>query len=83
MGFRGSQTAELIFDNMRVPIENIIGVEHQGHQVVMSGLDFERAMVAPISVGTAERALALSVDFANTREQFGKPIAQFQWYSHD
>ncbi|WKD49051.1 acyl-CoA dehydrogenase family protein [Microbulbifer spongiae] len=78
MGFRGSQTAELFFENLRVPLENIVGDEHQGHQVVMSGLDFERSMVAPISVGTAERALSLSLEFAKTRKQFGKPIAQFQ-----
>lgn len=78
MGFRGSQTAELVFEDMRIPAENILGVEHQGHRVVMSGLDFERAMIGPINVGIAERALELSVDYAKTREQFGKPIAEFQ-----
>lgn len=78
MGFRGSQTAELVFEDMRVPAENIIGVLNEGHQVVMSGLDFERAMISPIAVGIAERALELSVEFAKTREQFGKPIASFQ-----
>ncbi|MCX6400024.1 MAG: acyl-CoA dehydrogenase family protein [Propionibacteriales bacterium] len=78
MGFRGSQTAELVFDDMVVPVENIVGTEHEGHQVVMSGLDIERAMIAPISVGTAERALALSIEYAKSREQFGAPIASFQ-----
>ena len=78
MGFRGSQTAELIFEDMRVPAENIVGIVNEGHQVVMSGLDIERAMIAPISVGIAERALDLCVEFAQTREQFGKPIATFQ-----
>lgn len=78
MGFRGSQTAELVFEDMRVPVENIVGVEHRGHRVVMSGLDFERAMIGPINVGIAERALELSVDYAKTRKQFGKPIAEFQ-----
>ncbi|MBW2941331.1 acyl-CoA dehydrogenase family protein [Zhongshania aquimaris] len=78
MGFRGSQTAELVFEDMRVPARNIVGVEHEGHRVVMSGLDFERAMIGPINVGIAERALALSVNYAKTREQFGKPIAEFQ-----
>ncbi|RZV50859.1 MAG: isovaleryl-CoA dehydrogenase, partial [Pseudomonadales bacterium] len=57
MGFRGSQTAELVFEDMRVPADNLIGVEDQGHQVVMSGLDYERAMIAPINLGMAERAL--------------------------
>ena len=78
MGFRGSQTAELVFEDLLVPRENILGEENQGHKVVMSGLDFERAMISPINVGMAERALQLSVEYARTREQFGKPIAEFQ-----
>jgi isovaleryl-CoA dehydrogenase len=78
MGFRGSQTAELVFEDLVVPKENIIGDENQGHKVVMGGLDFERATIAPISVGIAERALTLSVEYAKTREQFGKPISEFQ-----
>jgi len=78
MGFRGSQTAELVFEDMVVPAENVVGTVDEGHQVVMSGLDFERAMIAPINVGIAERALELSVDYAKTREQFGAPIASFQ-----
>ena len=78
MGFRGSQTAELVFDDLTVPRGNIIGAEHQGHQVVMSGLDVERAVIAPINVGVAERALELSLEYANDREQFGQPIARFQ-----
>jgi isovaleryl-CoA dehydrogenase len=78
MGFRGSQTAELVFDDMVVPAENVVGTVDEGHKVVMSGLDLERAMIAPINVGMAERALELSVDYAKTREQFGAPIAQFQ-----
>lgn len=78
MGFRGSQTAELVFDDMVVPAENIVGELDQGHKVVMSGLDLERAMLAPINVGMAERALELSIDFAKTREQFEQPIASFQ-----
>lgn len=78
MGFRGSQAAELVLDDLRVPVDNILGVEHQGHQVVMSGLDFERAMIAPLNTGIAERALELSVDYAKTREQFGQTIANFQ-----
>ena len=78
MGFRGSQTAELVFDDLIVPAENIVGQEDQGHQVVMSGLDFERATIAPISVGIAERALELSIEYARGREQFGKPIGEFQ-----
>ena len=78
MGFRGSQTAELVFEDMVVPRKNIVGIEHQGHQVVMSGLDYERAAIAPINVGVAERALELAVDYAKTRTQFDQPISQFQ-----
>ena len=78
MGFRGSQTAELLFEDCRVPKENLVGEENRGVAVVMSGLDLERAMVAPISLGIAERALELAVDYARTRKQFGKPIGAFQ-----
>ena len=78
MGFRGSQTAELVFDDCRVPVANRVGEEDRGVQVVMSGLDLERAMVSPICLGICERALQLSIDFARTRQQFGQPIANFQ-----
>lgn len=78
MGFRGSQTAELVFDNCRVPAANLVGQEDRGVQVVMSGLDLERAMIAPICLGISERALALSLEYAQTRKQFGQPIANFQ-----
>jgi len=78
MGFRGSQTAELVFDDCRVPAANLVGEENEGKRVVMSGLDLERALVAPIAVGIAERALTLTLEHAKTREQFGRPIASFQ-----
>lgn len=78
MGYRGSQTAELVFDNCRVPAENLVGEENRGVAVVMSGLDLERAMISPICLGVAERALELSIEYAQTRQQFGKPIGSFQ-----
>jgi isovaleryl-CoA dehydrogenase len=78
MGFRGSQTAELVFDECQVPVENLVGVENEGVKVVMSGLDLERAMITPICLGICERALELSIDYANTREQFGRKIGEFQ-----
>jgi isovaleryl-CoA dehydrogenase len=78
MGFRGSQTAELVFENCRVPARNLVGEEDRGVQVVMSGLDLERAMIAPICLGICERALQLSLDYARTRQQFGQPISNFQ-----
>lgn len=78
MGFRGSQTAELVFDDCEVPAGNLVGAEDGGVRVVMSGLDLERAIISPICVGMSERALELSVEYAKTREQFGRPIAEFQ-----
>ncbi|MFT3821803.1 MAG: acyl-CoA dehydrogenase family protein [Rubrivivax sp.] len=78
MGFRGSPTGELVFDDCRVPAANLVGEEDRGVQVVMSGLDLERAMVAPLCLGICERALQLSVDYARSRQQFGQPIANFQ-----
>lgn len=78
MGFRGSQTGELVFENCRVPAANLVGEEDRGVQVVMSGLDLERAMVAPICLGICERALEISIDYARQRKQFNQPIANFQ-----
>jgi isovaleryl-CoA dehydrogenase len=78
MGFRGSPTAELVFENCRVPIHNLLGGESGGLAVLMGGLDIERAMISPICLGISERALALSVDYARTRQQFGRPIGNFQ-----
>ena len=78
MGFRGSQTTELFFENFKVPADNILGKEGEGHVTVMNGLDSERAMIAPICLGISERALEISIEYAKIREQFGKPISSFQ-----
>ena len=78
MGFRGSTTAELVFNECRVPAENRVGDENAGVSVVMSGLDLERAIVAMINLGMAERAFALALDYAKTRKQFGRQIGEFQ-----
>jgi isovaleryl-CoA dehydrogenase len=78
MGLRGSQTAELVFDSCRVPAANLVGEEHRGVAVVMSGLDLERIGLAFLIIGMAERALELTIDYARSRQQFGRPIAEFQ-----
>jgi isovaleryl-CoA dehydrogenase len=78
MGFRGSQTAELVFEDCRVPAANLVGGENRGVKVVMSGLDLERAMISPLCLGIAERAFSLALDYAKQRKQFGRPIADFQ-----
>ena len=78
MGLRGSPTAELVFEDCRVPATNLVGEENEGVAVVMSGLDLERIGLAFLIIGMAERALALTIDYARSREQFGRPIADFQ-----
>ncbi len=78
MGFRGSQTGELVFEDCKVPVENLVGGENRGVKVVMSGLDLERAMISPICLGIAERAFALALDYAKQRKQFGRSISDFQ-----
>ncbi|PTL60270.1 acyl-CoA dehydrogenase family protein [Paraconexibacter algicola] len=79
MGFRGSQTAEIVLDGCRVPVENVVGEVDKGVRVVMSGLDLERIGLAFMMIGMCERALELSVDYAKSREQFGQAIGTFQF----
>ena len=78
MGFRGSPTGELVFDECRVPVENMVCLPDTGVAITMSGLDLERAIVCFNAMGIARRALEISIDYAKTRQQFGKPIASFQ-----
>lgn len=78
MGFRGSPLGELVFQDCVVPVENRLGEENQGHAVMMSGLDVERCLSAPLCIGPAQRALDLALDHARARKQFGKPIGEFQ-----
>ena len=78
MGWRGCPTGELVFDECRVPAANLIGGENAGVAVVMSGLDIERAFLAMPFLGTAQRCLDLSVEYANTRQQFNRTIGSFQ-----
>ena len=78
MGVRGSPTGELIFDEHRVPEENILGALNQGVSVMMGGLDMERVAGTGWTLGMGERALELSLKYARERVQFGQPIGQFQ-----
>jgi len=78
MGMRGSPTAELRFDGVRVPVEDRIGKENEGVAMMMRGLDVERATLAAISVGLAQAALEHAVAYAKERRQFGKSIGEFQ-----
>ncbi len=78
MGMRGSPTAELRFDGVRVPVEDRIGKENAGVAMIMRGLDVERATLSAISVGLAQAALDHAVAYARERRQFGRPIGDFQ-----
>ncbi len=78
MGWRGSPTGELVFDELRVPVANRVGEENGGVGIMMSGLDVERVIAAFYGLGLAQRALDLAVEYATTRTQFGRPIGDFQ-----
>ena len=78
LGVRASETAELIFDNVRVPQENVIGEEGMGFKQAMQILDGGRISIAALSCGIARGAFEASVKYAKEREQFGQPIAYFQ-----
>jgi alkylation response protein AidB-like acyl-CoA dehydrogenase len=81
LGVRASETAELIFDNVRVPKENVIGNVGDGFKQAMKVLDGGRISIASLSCGIARGAFEASVKYAKEREQFGKPIAKFQGIS--
>ncbi len=78
LGVRASETAELIFDNVRVPEENVIGEVGQGFKQAMKVLDGGRISIASVSLGIAKGAYEASLKYAKEREQFGQPIANFQ-----
>ncbi len=78
LGMRGSNTCELVFDNCKVPAENILGKEGEGVKVLMSGLDFERVVLAAGPIGIMAAAMDIVVPYVHERKQFGKPIGTFQ-----
>ena len=78
LGMRGSNTCELIFENCEVPFENVLGEEGKGVTVLMSGLDFERVVLAAGPVGIMAAAMDIVVPYIHEREQFGQPIGSFQ-----
>jgi isovaleryl-CoA dehydrogenase len=77
-GHRGSPTAELRLDDCRVPRRNVLGKVDVGVGIMMRGLDCERVFLAGESIGIAEEALSLSVEYARQRHQFGQSIGSFQ-----
>jgi alkylation response protein AidB-like acyl-CoA dehydrogenase len=78
LGVRASETAELIFENVRIPEENVIGQVGMGFKQAMQILDGGRISIAALSCGIARGAFEASVKYAKEREQFGQPIANFQ-----
>lgn len=82
MGLRGSHSAELFFDNLEVPVENVLGEEGQGYVNALKILANGRAGLAARNLGSSEKLLELSIDYAMQREQFGKPIFEQQAIQH-
>lgn len=78
MGFRLSNTTELVFEDARVPASRVIGEEGKGLNIAMSGLNISRAFVSTMAVGIMQRALDEAVAYAKQRKQFGKPIIKFE-----
>ena len=78
LGMRGSPTSELVFDDCFVPPENVMGEENGGAKVLMSGLDYERTVLAGIQVGIMQACLDVVLPYVRERKQFGQPIGSFQ-----
>lgn len=78
LGMRGSNTVELIFEDVKVPFENILGAEGKGVRVLMSGLDYERVVLSGIGTGIMAACLDEIMPYMAERKQFGQPIGNFQ-----
>lgn len=79
LGMRGSNTSELVFEDVEVPAENILGELNDGAKVLMSGLNYERLILAAGPLGIMQACLDTVVPYVHERKQFGKPIGQFQF----
>lgn len=78
LGMRGSNTCELVFEDCEVPAESVMGVEGGGVRVLMSGLDYERVVLAGIGTGIMHACLDVVMPYVHERKQFGQPIGEFQ-----
>ncbi|MEM7045771.1 MAG: isovaleryl-CoA dehydrogenase [Pseudomonadota bacterium] len=78
LGMRGSNTCELVFEDCDVPFDNVLGEENKGVHVLMSGLDYERVVLAGIGVGIMHACLDVVVPYVHERKQFDQPIGEFQ-----
>ena len=78
LGMRGSDTSELVFEDCEVPEDNVLGMVGKGVNVLMSGLDYERAVLAAGPLGIMQAALDIVMPYVHERKQFGQSIGQFQ-----
>lgn len=78
LGMRGSNTGELVFDNVEVPYDNLLHEEGRGVEVLMSGLDYERTVLAGGPIGLMAACLDVAIPYVHERKQFGQPIGEFQ-----
>ncbi|AEG70419.1 isovaleryl-CoA dehydrogenase [Ralstonia solanacearum] len=78
LGMRGSHTGELVFDNVEVPVENVLGEENGGTRVLMSGLDYERAVLSGGPIGIMQACMDVVTPYIHDRKQFGQSIGEFQ-----
>ncbi|MER9468388.1 isovaleryl-CoA dehydrogenase [Mesorhizobium sp. M0482] len=78
LGMRGSNTGELVFENVEVPFDNVLHEEGRGVEVLMSGLDYERAVLAGGPIGLMAACLDVAIPYVHERRQFGQPIGEFQ-----
>jgi len=82
LGWHSSDTAELSFDNVKVPVENLIGEEGRGFYYLMNGLQLERLCAVPAAVSGCEKAIEMSLQYMSERQAFGRPINKFQVLRH-
>ncbi len=78
LGMRGSNTGELVFEDCEVPEDNVLGEVNKGVHVLMSGLDYERAVLAAGPIGIMQAAMDIAMPYVHERKQFGQPIGEFQ-----
>jgi isovaleryl-CoA dehydrogenase len=78
LGMRGSDTCELVFQDCEVPEENVLGRVNEGVRILMSGLDYERVVLAAGPIGIMRNAMDIVVPYVHERKQFGQPIGTFQ-----
>eukprot|EP00057_Strongylocentrotus_purpuratus_P012405 XP_011666879.1 PREDICTED: isovaleryl-CoA dehydrogenase, mitochondrial [Strongylocentrotus purpuratus] len=78
LGMRGSSTCELVFEDCKVPVENVLGGVNRGVNILMSGLNIERLIIATAPIGIMQACMDVAIPYVHQRKQFGRPIGEFQ-----